>query len=104
MRCCPGGVLLVRHTRVSGQMRRPARRAPRQRRGPLAALELAGGMSLGVIHLGGLSGGVNLEDPAAVARQAWLFGYLRAAAVSPGGSARLIRDIAAGNRPGQDPG
>jgi Domain of unknown function (DUF5753) len=72
--------------------------------GPLAALELAGGMSLGVIHLGGLSGGVNLEDPAAVARQDWLFGYLRAAAVSPGGSARLIRDIAAGNRPGQDPG
>jgi len=65
--------------------------------GPVAVLELAG--SLGAVHLGGLSGGVCLEDPAAVARHAGLFRHLRAAALPPGESARLIRDTAARYRP-----
>jgi hypothetical protein len=70
--------------------------------GPLAALELA--TPLGVVHLGGLAGGVYLEDPALVARHARLFGHLRAVALPPGESMRLIRDIAAGDRPGCDAG
>jgi transcriptional regulator with XRE-family HTH domain len=73
--------------------------------GPLAVLELAGSPFLGVVHLGGLSGGVCLEDPAAVARHAGLFRHLRAAALPPGESARLIRDTAARYRPdGSQPG
>jgi transcriptional regulator with XRE-family HTH domain len=72
--------------------------------GPLATLELAGAPALGVVHLGGLCGGVYLEDPAAVARHARLFGHVRAAALPPGESARLIRDIAAGDQPGRDLG
>jgi transcriptional regulator with XRE-family HTH domain len=73
--------------------------------GPLAVLELAGNPSLGVVRLGGLSGGVCLEDPAAVARYAGLFRRLRAAALPPGESTRLIRDTAARYRPdGTQPG
>ena len=62
--------------------------------GPMAVLELAGNPSLGVVCLGGLY----LEDPAAVARHASLFRHVRAAALPPGESARLIRDTAAGKR------
>ena len=73
--------------------------------GPLAVLELAGNPSLGVVRLGGLSGGVCLEDPAAVARHAGLFRHLRAAALPPGESARLIRNTAARYCPdGSQPG
>ena len=53
--------------------------------GPLEALELVGAPCLGVVHLGGLSGGVYLEDPAAVARHARVFGYVRTAALQPVG-------------------
>jgi hypothetical protein len=63
--------------------------------GPLAVLELAGSQSLGVVHLGGLSGGVYLPDPAAVADHDRLFRHLRATALRPGESAQLIRSIAA---------
>ena len=63
--------------------------------GPLAVLELAGSQSLGVVHLGGLSGGIYLQDPAAVADHDRLFRHLRATALRPGESARLIRSIAA---------
>jgi transcriptional regulator with XRE-family HTH domain len=63
--------------------------------GPLAVLELAGGQSLGVVHLGGLSGGVYLQDPAAVADHDRLFRHLRATALRSGESAQLIRSIAA---------
>jgi transcriptional regulator with XRE-family HTH domain len=69
--------------------------------GPVTVLELAG--SLGAVHLGGLSGGLCLEDPAAVARHAGLFRHLRAAALPPGESARLIRDTAARYRPDGEP-
>jgi transcriptional regulator with XRE-family HTH domain len=71
--------------------------------GPVTVLELAGSPSLGVVHIGGLSGGVCLEDPAAVARHAGLFRHLRAAALPPGESARLIRDTAARYRPDGEP-
>ena len=67
--------------------------------GPLAVLELTSAPSLGVVHLGGPAGGVYLEDPAAVARHARLFRHVQAAALRPGESVRLIRDIAAGSRP-----
>jgi transcriptional regulator with XRE-family HTH domain len=63
--------------------------------GPLAVLELTGSQSLGVVHLGGLSGGVYLQDPAAVADHDRMFRHLRARALRPGESARLIRSIAA---------
>jgi transcriptional regulator with XRE-family HTH domain len=63
--------------------------------GPLAVLELAGSQSLGVVHLGGLSGGIYLQDPAAVADHDRLFRHLRATALRPAESARLIRSLAA---------
>jgi transcriptional regulator with XRE-family HTH domain len=72
--------------------------------GPLAALELAGAPSLGVVHLGGLCGGVYLEDPAALTRHARIFEHVRAAALPPSQSARLIRDIAGSDQPGRDAG
>ncbi len=71
--------------------------------GPLAVLELAGVPFLGVVHLGGLSGGIYLEDPDTVARHVRLFRHVRTAALRPGESARLIRDIAAGKQLGRDP-
>lgn len=72
--------------------------------GPLAALELAGAPALGVVHLGGLCSGVYLEDLAAVARHARIFEHVRAAALPPSQSARLIRDIADSDQPGRDAG
>jgi len=49
---------------------------------------------LGVIHLAGLSGGVSLEDQGDLARYVRAFAQLRAAALSPATSARLLRDMA----------
>jgi hypothetical protein len=71
--------------------------------GPLAVLQLADAPSLGLVCLSSLAGSVYLEEPAAVARHARAFRHVRAAALRPGESAKLIGDIAAGNRAGQDP-
>ena len=49
---------------------------------------------LGVIHLAALSGGVSLEDSEEVARYIRTFAQLRAVALTPAASARLLRDMA----------
>jgi transcriptional regulator with XRE-family HTH domain len=62
--------------------------------GSLAILRFPDAPSLGVVYLEALSGGVYLENQADVARYVRAFALLRAAALSPGDSARLLRDIA----------
>lgn len=52
--------------------------------------------SLGVIYLAGPSGGVGLDGQEAVTRSARAFAQLRAAALPPSASARLIRELAKG--------
>ena len=62
--------------------------------GSLAILRFPDAPSLGVVYLEALSGGVYLEGQADVARYIRAFALLRAAALSPGDSARLLRDLA----------
>ena len=62
--------------------------------GSMAILRFSETQGLGVIHLAGLSGGVSLEDQGDLARYVRAFAQLRAAALSPATSARLLRDMA----------
>jgi transcriptional regulator with XRE-family HTH domain len=62
--------------------------------GPMSILRFADTPSLGVVHLAALSGGVSLEGQDDVARYIRAFASLRAAALSPVASARLLRDMA----------
>ena len=62
--------------------------------GSMSVLRFADTPGLGVIHLAALSGGVSLEDQDEVARYIRTFAQLRAAALSPAASARLLRDMA----------
>ena len=62
--------------------------------GSMAVLRFADAAQLGVVHLGGLLGGVSLEERADVTRYLRMYGQLSAAALAPGDSARLIRVIA----------
>ena len=65
--------------------------------GSMAILRFADTPGLGVIHLAALSGGgagVGLEDAEDVARYVRAFAQLRAAALTPAASARLLRDMA----------
>jgi len=62
--------------------------------GSLAILRFPDAPSLGVVYLEALSGGVYLEGQADVARYIRAFALLRAAALSPADSARLLRDLA----------
>ena len=64
--------------------------------GSMAILRFADAPGLGVVHLAGagLSGGVSLADPADVARYIRAFTQLRAAALTPAASARLLSDMA----------
>jgi len=65
--------------------------------GSMAILRFADAPGLGVIHLAALSGGgagVGLEAAEDVARYIRTFARLRAAALSPAASARLLRDMA----------
>jgi transcriptional regulator with XRE-family HTH domain len=62
--------------------------------GPMSILRFADTPSLGVVHLAGLSGGVSLEGQEDAARYVRAFAGLRAAALSPAASARLLRDMA----------
>jgi len=65
--------------------------------GSMAILRFADTPGLGVIHLAALSGGgagVGLEAAADVARYIRAFARLRAAALTPAASARLLRDMA----------
>ncbi len=59
--------------------------------GSLAILRFPDAPSLGVVHLEALSGGVYLESQEEVARYVRAFALLRAAALSPAESARLLR-------------
>ena len=60
----------------------------------MTVLRFADTPGLGVIHLAALSGGVSLEDSEEVARYIRTFAQLRAAALTPAASARLLRDMA----------
>jgi transcriptional regulator with XRE-family HTH domain len=62
--------------------------------GSMAVLRFADAPGLGVIHLAALSGGVSLEGQDEVARYIRAFDGLRAAALTPAASARLLRDMA----------
>jgi transcriptional regulator with XRE-family HTH domain len=62
--------------------------------GSMAILRFADTPGLGVIHLAALSGGVSLEDRDDVARYVRAFGDLRAAALTPAASARLLHAMA----------
>jgi transcriptional regulator with XRE-family HTH domain len=63
--------------------------------GSLAILRFPDAPSLGVVYLEALSGGVYLERQSDVARYIRAFALLRAAALSAGDSARLLRGLAA---------
>ena len=63
--------------------------------GSLAILRFPDAPSLGVVYLEALSGGVYLESPSDVARYIRAFALLRAAALSPGDSVRLLQRLAA---------
>ena len=62
--------------------------------GSLAILRFPDAPSLGVVYLEALSGGVYLESQEEVARYIRAFALLRAAALSPAESARLLRTLA----------
>jgi transcriptional regulator with XRE-family HTH domain len=62
--------------------------------GSMAVLRFSDTPGLGVIHLAALYGGVSLEGRDEVARYIRTFAQLRAAALSPAVSARLLHDMA----------
>lgn len=62
--------------------------------GSMAILRFSDTPGLGVIHLSALSGGVSLEDRDDLARYVRAFAQLRAAALSPAASARLLGEMA----------
>jgi transcriptional regulator with XRE-family HTH domain len=62
--------------------------------GSLAIVQLAGRPGLGLVHLGGISGGVCLEGQDDLAAYTRVFEQLRAFALSPAASALLLRGIA----------
>lgn len=62
--------------------------------GGMTILRFSDAPSIGVIHLEALSGGVSLDSQEDVARYLRSFAQLRAAALSPAASARLLRSRA----------
>jgi transcriptional regulator with XRE-family HTH domain len=64
--------------------------------GSMTILRFADTPGLGVVHLAGVgsSGGISLEDQEEVARHIRAFAQLRAAALTPAASARLLHDMA----------
>jgi transcriptional regulator with XRE-family HTH domain len=62
--------------------------------GSLAILHITEAMRLGVVHLGGVGGGVCLEDRHDLEAYAEVFDQLRAFALTPALSARLLRRLA----------
>jgi hypothetical protein len=63
--------------------------------GPQSILRFAGAPSLGVVHLPGPSGGICLDSPSDVANHTGAFTVVRAAALTPATTTRLLRDMAA---------
>jgi transcriptional regulator with XRE-family HTH domain len=66
--------------------------------GPATILRFAGAPSLGIVYLPGPGGGVCLAGQHDVASYTRAFEHLRALALTPAGSARLLREIAAAGR------
>lgn len=64
--------------------------------GAMAILRFSETPSLGVIHLTALSGGVSLDGQDVIARYMRAFAQLRATALAPSASARLLRKLATG--------
>jgi transcriptional regulator with XRE-family HTH domain len=62
--------------------------------GSLAILHFPEAPELGIVHLGGASGGICLETQADIAAYARVFEQLRAFALSPADSALLLRGLA----------
>jgi len=62
--------------------------------GAVTLLRFAALPGLGVVHLGGLSGGASLEAPEDLARYARALEMLRMTALSPASSVTLLRDMA----------
>ena len=62
--------------------------------GSFAILQYSEAPGLGVVHMGGATGGVCLESPADLAAHARVFEQLRAFALSPAQSALLLRGLA----------
>ncbi len=63
--------------------------------GPLSILRFAGAPSLGVVHLPGPCGGICLDRPPDVASHTRAFTLLRASALTPAATERLLREMAA---------
>lgn len=62
----------------------------------MSVLRFAGAAGVGVVHLGGLSGGVSLDGAEVLERYLRAFAQLRLAALAPAASACLLREMAAG--------
>ena len=62
--------------------------------GSLAILQFAGTAGLGIVHLGGIAGGVCLESRSDLAAYSEAFDQLRASAGTPAQSALLLRALA----------
>ena len=62
--------------------------------GSLSILQFAHAPGLGLVHLGGIGGGVCLESPGDLEAYAQVFQQLRAFAMSPAQSALLLRGLA----------
>jgi transcriptional regulator with XRE-family HTH domain len=67
---------------------------PAAEAGSVTMLSFAGVPGLGVVHIGGLNGGATLDSPADLARYARALEVLRATALTPAESVRLLRDMA----------
>lgn len=63
--------------------------------GPLSILRFVGTQSLGVVHLAGPSGGICLDSPLDVANHTRAFTLLKASALTPAATTRLVQDMAA---------
>jgi transcriptional regulator with XRE-family HTH domain len=86
--------LAVASERIVVQVLPSGCRAPSS--GPVTILRFAGMPNLGAVYLPGLSGGTCLAGQQDVASYTRAFEHLRASALTPAASARLIRDIAEG--------
>jgi transcriptional regulator with XRE-family HTH domain len=64
--------------------------------GSMELLEFTGAEELGIVHLGGIGGGVCLEGRNDIAAYKEAYGHLLARALSPARSASLLREIALG--------
>jgi hypothetical protein len=62
--------------------------------GAIMILRFSAVPGLGVVHVGGLNGGASLDAPQDVQRHSSAFALLRATALTPADSVRVLRDMA----------